>query len=197
MTRLLFAAVAALAFAAPAPAAIITFNGLPGPNVSPILGGTYAEAGFTVSVDASYLQGLAFGNPLPSIFTAAGTTAGVATVTRTGGGTFTFAAADLANGNNQTGVGYIYEGLLGGNPVFSTSGPLAFGVGVFGTVASPSGALIDQLRITITGPANTRVSVGNIDNINVTATADVPEPGTLAVFGLLAMGGLVARRRKA
>ena len=112
-------------------------------------------------------------------------------------GLFTFQSADLADANFSGGrkVNYRYHGLLGGGTVFDTglTGPL-HPIQTFLTIASPSGAVIDELRISLTS-SNT-VLPFNVDNIQATT---VPEPLTMAMVGLATwgLGGYVRKRIKA
>ena len=191
MRHLFFGLLALLGVTATSQAAVITFDGLPGRTSSPFPS-PYDEVGFTVTSTAgNWFQGLRFGNPTPSIFSDSATAA--IAVTRIGGGAFTFLQVDLADANNldPDGPNYLFEGFLLGNPVFSHAGG-SIPVG-FVTVPNPSaGAVIDTLRIRLTRVDTTDY---NLDNINV-SPAVVPEPATLAVFGGLAVAGIVGCRRR-
>lgn len=100
------------------------------------------------------------------------------------GGIFQFSSVDLGDAGTG-GVTYIIEGFLQGLPVFSTGAGIV-ALPEFVTVASPSGADIDELLITMRrGPTSSY----NIDNINV-----VPEPASMMLLALGAMGMLRRRR---
>ncbi len=170
---------------------LITFSGLTNPNLTPFAT-PYTEGLFTViPTSGTWYEGQVFGNPVPSLV---GTVTSTVEVTRIPSGLFTFSQVDLADALSG-GDTYVVEGLLGGSPVFSASGTLPAG---FTTVLSPDpGALIDTLRIT-----EHQVSGSfNIDNINVTPAQSpnaIPEPSSLVLFGIAAVGavGHAWRRRK-
>src|SRR5687768_16271320 len=99
----------------------ITFDALVGVNGSPYVG--HSEAGFDVApLAGQWSEGHAFGNPVPSVFGGPipRPLEGSLRVTRSGGGTFTFASVDLAS---PTGLSdYLLGGSLAGSPVFSQGG---------------------------------------------------------------------------
>lgn len=73
---------------------------------------------------------------------------------------------------------------------FGTSGTLGTSCGVMSTstgTAGLSGCVVNELRFWVNGSANATVW---LDNINVTPTSPVPEPGSLAMatLGLLGLG---------
>jgi hypothetical protein len=190
MRRLFFGLLMLLSVTATSRADVITFDGLPGPTSAPFPS-PYTEAGFTVtSSGGDWFQGLRFGNPTPSIFSDSDLAA--IDVARIGGGTFTFSQVDLADANNldPDGPDYLFEGFRNGNLLFShPGGPIPIG---FVTVDNPSsGVVIDLLRITLTRVDTTDY---NLDNINVTPAAPIPEPATLIVFGGLAVLGVAGYR---
>lgn len=113
------------------------------------------------------------------------------------GGTFTFDGLDIANFSGAGGAtnisvfGYL-GGVLQAEDVFTTSSVSS----VFTTVSASllSGTSIDELRITLDAGLNPQV-IESIDNLVLNGTR-VPEPVTLALFGL-GLAGLGAARRKA
>jgi len=174
----------------PTEASTITFSALTGPNNTPFV--SYSEVGFTVT-GGGFLQTLIFGNPAPDVFGPAGTSSGSITVTPTAGGDFAFNAVDLGKPsiNNPN---YLFEGFLGGNPVFSSGAVLNIATGTFANFLSPSNALIDTLRISYSLAGGFNFSVINVDNINVSAvSAAVPEPASSLLLGI-GLVGLGARR---
>jgi hypothetical protein len=190
--------VAAIALLTPATSkAQIAFAPLSAlPNGTPYTGHT--ENGFTVAPQQGQLfVANAFGNPVPSVFAGpvfAPVTASLSIV-RTAGGTFVFGGVDVSS-NTAIGTSYSFVGSLLGSSVFTQAfTPTA--VDAFQTYLSTSAQNIDQLVITGTPGAGT--TSFNIDNISVTATTStIPEPGTWALLGtgLLAVGGVAARRKR-
>jgi hypothetical protein len=178
-TKLFLKSLAVVFFALPqiAGAATITFSGLTGANGDPFPS-PYTEAGYVVTATSGqWVQGQAFGNPVPSIFDGAGFTPlqiSSIEITKAGGGAFTFASVDLAsNGDTSyaiTGAGFNETGTVG--PVQD-----------FTTIASNDSSLfLTSLTITMT-PQTGAVSY-NIDNIVVNSTVPEPTPGTLAALGV-------------
>lgn len=186
------ACVTALVLAAPASAAVITFDNLAGANEAPFTS-PYVEGGYTVTPGAGWLTGQIYGNAIPSIFS--GPYYGMAgpreiTVT---GGTFTFDAIDLSS-NVGAGTTYNFVGSLLGSTVFDLSGTL--GSTGFTTILSSSAAVIDSLTIIMTPAVG--VTSYNIDNIVVNAASvAVPAPVTLSLLGLGLVGLAAARRKRA
>ena len=183
-------ALMAFAFAAPSSAAIITFDSLVGSNGDNFT--STVELGFTVSdTSGGWVEGHAFGNPVPSIFNATDAV-GVVDVIENTVGLFTFASVDLGNANSGAGtsISYLIEGLFMGGTVFSTSATIG-SQGAFTTIASPNAsAVLDTLQISING---TNTTSYNIDNINVEA---VPEPASLFLLGAGLLALAYSRRRR-
>ncbi|MEQ8661066.1 MAG: hypothetical protein RLW62_09635, partial [Gammaproteobacteria bacterium] len=114
---------------------------------------------------------------------------GVLTITRLGGGLFTFDAADVVAIGSDAGATLGFAGYLGG--ALAASEPFATTT-LWTTLPSSAlaGSTIDELRITIAATsAQSRTGVDNIVLTAVTGTpgqpgADVPEPTSLALLGL-------------
>ena len=170
-----------------AAAAVITFDTLTGNNFDIFT--TTSESGFDITATGGdWFEAHNNGGPVPSIFGNSDT--GEVTLTRTGGGMFTFEGADFddAGGSN---LPWSVTGLLGGNSVFAANGNA---VDQFETFNSTSGtSLFDTLVFTFDG---TGTSSYNIDNIRVTeALAAVPLPATAALM-LLGLAGMGAAGRR-
>ena len=108
----------------------------------------------------------------------------IITIVRTGGGTFTFESIyiDSLGGQNTT-----VEGLLGVMTPFTTT----FAASIQDPVSTSGGVLVDTVRILSTSFEGLR-----FDNFTFNLVA-VPEPGTLALFGVGLFGlGLLSRRRR-
>ena len=183
---------------AAASATTITFSGLAGANGDPVA--TYTEGGFTVTTTVGqFFQGQGFGNPVPSLFVAAGPVNDALDVTANGGGLLKFASVDLAANNGN--VNFTLTGFLGGVQQYAVSGvepgrgPLFNGTPFgFDTIVNPDAAIaINDLRITL----NILGTSGSVDNIAVN-----PVPGPIAGAGLpgliFASAGFLGwwRRRK-
>jgi len=188
------AALAALALTGkPAAAQTITFLGLTGENGDNI-SSPYTEGGFTVNfTTGQWHEAHAFGNPIPSIYTAE--ESAVVDVTHSGGTVFTFSSVDFGNASAGSPT-YTLTGLRSGATVFTSSGDFLTPY-AFTTIGSPdSTSLIDDLKLTLNRGTTSSV---NIDNIALNSrVTTVPEPSTVASLGLGAfgLGGLVLRARK-
>ena len=215
MTRLLFAAVAALAFAAPAPAAVIIGN-LPPTNdgagtsvasaVSQQKAVVFTTGGTGFTVDNVILR-------LSNYNTVAGDVAQVGFFLDNGSGTNTGAQVGSfltapASGSNATGdFTFLPAGplTLAANTTYwllvdSSPGDFIWRASDPGLTATGPGATFVANRFSTNngasyGPPDTFFNSFQINGTQ--AAADIPEPTTLAVFGLLAAGGMAARRRKA
>jgi hypothetical protein len=183
---------------AAASATTITFSGLTGANGAPVA--TYTEGGFTVATTlGEFFQGQAFGNPIPSLFAGpaqGGPANDTLDVTKTGGGSFSFASVDLAANNGN--VNFTFTGSLGGIQQYVFSGvepgrpPGPFG---FDTIINPdAGIAIDDAMIALDVLGTT----GNIDNIIVNPVA-TPEPAGILLLGgaLIGLGAWCRRKSKA
>ena len=170
-----------------AAAAVITFDSLTGSN-----GDTFtstSESGFDITATGgNWFEAHLNGAPVPSIF--GNSDLGEITLTRTGGGLFTFQGADFDDATGGT-LPWSIAGLLNGVSVFSTDG---FASEQFETFDSTSGdSVFDTLVFTLDG---TGTSSYNIDNIRVTeALAAVPLPASAALM-LLGLAGIGAASRR-
>jgi hypothetical protein len=185
MKKLLTITTAAALLAIPGTlqANIITFSNLPGPTDAAYSGST--EGIFTITpTGGSWLQGLIYGNPLPSIYAGpiGGPTNSTIQITDLGS-TFRFSSLDYSS-NNGAGT-FEIQGFLGASMLFDQIGslnaslPPSFGFTTL--LGSNSGILVDRLTIEVLPGAGT-TSI-NLDNIVVSA---VPEGG--ATLPLLAIG---------
>ena len=180
-----------LSLSVAAHAEIITFGGLPGPDLDPL--GVYTEGGFSVSPQGAVLQDLATGNPAPALRITAPAGALTLMIAAAGGGPFTFGSVDVAG---ETGASVI--GVFG----FLESGlEYEFSVGVTGAPGFDTrsnafgGQPIDLLLLIVTPQSENGLTF--IDNIVVNrVVAGVPEPAsiTLVALGMTIAGVARARR---
>ncbi|WP_041342059.1 PEP-CTERM sorting domain-containing protein [Marinobacter similis] len=109
-------------------------------------------------------------------------------------GLFTFDGADVAWQFNISDS-VIFEGFLSGVSQgidsFLTSADSAYTSYLSNNL---SGVFIDTLFVTLNAPTTSQASV--VDNIVLTEVASVPEPSTIALFGLGLLGFGLARRKK-
>ena len=182
--------------------ATITFDPLGGPNTSPYVG--HVEGNFGVApASGAWQQARFFGNPARSIFS--NSVSASIDVTENTTGFFTFSSVDMvaiaAPIPPQSSVTYLFEGFLNNVLVFSQPGgplPLIFTITPpsFTTIPSANSTqVLDKLTITM---SRTLLTNYVIDNIVVnTAAPPVPEPTSMALFGLTALGfGVGFRRRR-
>src|SRR5262249_49394620 len=114
-------------------------------------------------------------------------------VTENTTGLFTFGSVDLSS-NTAPNSAYLIQGFLSNIPVLTETGTIPV-TNTFVTVASVNPSqVLDRLSIHITPAPHT--TSANVDNINVSPA--VPEPGSLVLLGIGALGllGYGYRRRQ-
>jgi hypothetical protein len=176
-----FLATAALLLGSAAHGYNVGFNSIAGADGSAFT--SHSEGGFSVSaVSGTWKVGLSSGNPAPSIY-GEPPTLGVARVTDTTTGLFTFSSVDLAGFGSTTST-YTIEGFRNNGSVYSTGGTLNI-LNAWFTIPSPNpGIILDRLDISISGNSS---QTFNVDNIVVNNA--VPEPGTVALVAMTALAG--------
>jgi hypothetical protein len=112
------------------------------------------------------------------------------------GSTFTI----MGNGSNGVPSGVLFSGSFDGTITLTESGTSLHNYGLFGVVTgtlagggTASGPVVMNFQ-TGKGWMGEAVTIGSIDT---TVQSTVPEPGTLGLLGtgLLAVGGLIRRKR--
>lgn len=181
-----------LAMGGPAQAVTIDFDAITTTNVD--FSGTHFEDGFTLAFTDMFINtGNAASPPNEVERIAGGSTTGVLTITKTGGGTFEFSAVDWQLEYGTT-ASISLEGYLGGPSAgvdtFSTG---SFAYNTFGA-ANLSGVTIDTLVIR----ADRNLSAGgSFDNVELLVAAVVPAPApvVLLAIGVSAMYAAARARR--
>ncbi|MGI4826761.1 MAG: PEP-CTERM sorting domain-containing protein [Janthinobacterium lividum] len=183
-------------FSAAAHASVLDFSGMPGDNTQTF--SSYTEDGFVITnTSGQYLIGTYFGDPVPNLFSgsadnffaAEATGTASVTVTRVGGGSFTFEGADLAD-DAMPGT-YAYSGVMDGTSMFTQTGDIESTLFQEYKSNTPATA-VTSLTITESG------GDFNLDNIVVDApaTAVTPEPSSLFLMGTGILGVALTMRRR-
>ncbi len=148
-------------------------------------------AGFLFINDGPGTAGFDGGNPTTGPATGDGINDDIGSILfNVGASSVSFFAANRANGASSTVNVFSLDGSL------LTSAPIPNGAtadNLFTFTADVLGAEIGRIEIDLAGPAANPPYVVAIDSFS--ATAAVPEPGMLSLFGLLALMGLAGRRR--
>lgn len=188
MSHLAVGATMAMALPTGSSAQVITFDGLSGPNQTPLT--SYSEAGFTLSLlDGDLNHAFLVGNPIPSLYTFQ---SGTLSIVRTGGGQFRFLDVDLGSGSSGGNPTYTFEGYLASISLFTQSGT---SVNTWANYASAyPDVMIDELRLVLGAGSASSI---NVDNISLsTAATTVPEPSTVVLLAVGALGLFLVRRRR-
>jgi hypothetical protein len=169
-------------------AAVIGFDQLPGPNNSPFT--SYAEDGFRVfpAYGARWYQNTIYGSPYPSVMFNRSANEpdvlGSIGLQAIGGFDFTFSAVDLYS--SVTRIPHRFIGYNNSAQMFDFSATMGNTFGTFRTAFNPyADVRIDLLLIELVNPF---ISIGGnpmgLDNIVVSMTNAVPEPGAVTLAGL-------------
>lgn len=191
MKKQFAAAILALA-ASSSMAAVITFDSVAKNDATLTVVANYEEAGYSVkgplATIGSQFAGAYAGSA--SLFLA--NPGNVATLAKVDGGTFSLKAIDLsplAPSWYGGGADVTFTGNVHGGGTLSQTFTVGPALG-FGTFEFTGFDQLDSVTWIQVAPYH------QFDNIVVDAPAAVPEPGTLALFGL-ALAGIGALRRKA
>jgi hypothetical protein len=173
-------------------AAVITFDSLAKDSDKLAVVGNYEEAGFSVNGPLATIGSQFAGAYAGSASLFLANPGNVATLAKVDGGTFSLKAIDLsplAPSWYGGGASVTFTGNVHGGGTLSQTFTVGSALG-FGTFAFSG---FDQLdSVTWVQVA----SYHQFDNIVVDAPAAVPEPASLALFGV-ALAGIAALRRKA
>lgn len=211
MNRLIAAAIAATAVAAPAGATVITFNNAG--NVGQTLGNNIVESGFRISADQCASNNCFSVRAAPTAGTGSDGKVLEAyafnpaiTISQANGGAFMLQSFALTGVELPYAFMTNFDVLFGFNYADGTSQVLAMSVDA--NYSTPTSQLIQSQIAGFTNKALTSFYVKadydsqagakiQLDNINVTAISAVPEPATWAMMiGGFGMIGASFRRRR-
>lgn len=172
-----------------APAGVMTFDTLAGPDGAPFF--SLSEDGVALGIaSGNWYQLLSGGAPAPSIYTTVTPFNTTLSVTAALGGVFDFQSFDVGSPLGQTDAGgtYLVTEYLQGAPVFVFGGSTANGA--FTTVADSFDGLVDHVAILLNFGSYGGVAVDNV-------RTSVPEPPTLVLLGAGVAALLGSRKRAA
>ena len=179
----LAAGIAAASLSLPARANVMTFSGIPATSS---YGASYTEDGIILTQPAGYMFGQSSGGNPDGYFYGPNYFGAPEILTMVGGGPFDLVSMDLKLWGGSSDAPQVFTGHRADGSTITTTGyaPASYNWVTFDFDSSWTGLT------SVTWDWN----YGKLDNIVLSATV-VPEPATLALFGL-GIAGLALRRRK-